>query len=78
MRAPKARQTSALAALRRRLGLSSAAMARLLGISPTHWRFLETGRRLPSLELAHRIARAGGTSIEELFGHLADGGGTED
>jgi DNA-binding XRE family transcriptional regulator len=75
---PKARQTSTLAALRRRLGLSKAAMARLVGISPTHWRFLETGQRVPSLELAHRIARAGGASIEELFGHLADGGGAKD
>lgn len=41
--------------------------ARVFGLSPTHWRQLETGIRRPSINVAQRLARTFGIPTDELF-----------
>jgi putative transcriptional regulator len=52
---------------RARHDLTQEELARKVGVRRETIVFLEKGRYNPSLLLAHRIARALGTTIEELF-----------
>jgi len=54
-------------ALRTERGLSQAALGEALGVSRQTINSLETGRYDPSIQLAHRLARFFGLTIEELF-----------
>lgn len=53
--------------IRNRRGIRQEELARELGVSRQTISSLENGRYNPSILLAHRIAKAFGMSIEELF-----------
>ncbi|MCL2759897.1 MAG: helix-turn-helix domain-containing protein [Treponema sp.] len=52
---------------RRRLGLSQANLAELVGASDNHIALIETGRRFPSLNMLEQLATAMKIDILELF-----------
>ena len=52
---------------RRVLGLSQDAAAKLAGLSYHTWYAIESGFRNPSLHTAKAIAKALGTTIEQIF-----------
>lgn len=52
---------------RARHDLTQEALANLVGVRRETIVFLEKGKYNPSLKLAHRIARALNTTIDELF-----------
>jgi transcriptional regulator with XRE-family HTH domain len=57
---------------RKALGLSGAAAAKAVGITPSHLRDIETGRvSQPRVDLALRIADVLGVDIRELFRRAA-------
>jgi DNA-binding XRE family transcriptional regulator len=60
--------------MRQKSSISRSALARFLEISYTHLYMLEEGQREPSLELAQRLARAMGVTVDEL---LKNGPGSE-
>lgn len=43
-------------------------LAQKIGITPQRLSMFETGRAVPSATLKHRIAKALGRTVEELFG----------
>ena len=53
--------------LRRKMKISQAKAANHLGISVSHYRKIECGRRNPSLEVAARMAEYFNKSISHLF-----------
>ncbi len=53
--------------LRARYDLTQAELARIVGVRRETIVFLEKGRYNPSLRLAHDVAKALMTSIDELF-----------
>lgn len=53
--------------LRARFGLTQEDLARKVGVRRETIVFLEKGKYNPSLLLAHNVARALGSSIEEVF-----------
>ncbi len=53
--------------LRERAGLSQAALAEAVGVSRQTWIAVEAGRQVPSALHALKIARALGSSVEQLF-----------
>ena len=53
--------------LRARYDLTQAELARIVGVRRETIVFLEKGRYNPSLRLAHDVAKALKTSIDELF-----------
>ena len=57
-----------LRTLRLAAGLSVPALAAAAGVTAQAIRYLEAGSRAPSLETAARLAKALGTSIDELAG----------
>lgn len=63
----------ALRAARAARGLSQAALARRAGVSRQLVGAVEAGRHAPSVGAALALARALGTSVEELFGAPPDG-----
>jgi DNA-binding XRE family transcriptional regulator len=52
---------------RARHDLTQAQLADLLGVRRETISFIEQGKYNPSLRLAHRIAKALGTTIDELY-----------
>ncbi|NLE09261.1 MAG: helix-turn-helix transcriptional regulator [Dehalococcoidales bacterium] len=52
---------------RNRLGLTQEKLAETVGVRRETIIFLEQGKYNPSLKLAHAIARALGTGIEDIF-----------
>lgn len=61
----------ALIEARKAKGLSQAAMANLIGVTPQAYQRYEAGTRTPSVEMAIRVAAALSRPVEELFGELA-------
>ncbi|MFL6139082.1 MAG: helix-turn-helix domain-containing protein [Frankiaceae bacterium] len=59
--------------LRRRRGMTQAALGSAIGISPSYLSLLEKGRRRPSAKVARALAAALGTTVE----HLTTGRGGE-
>jgi len=53
--------------LRARLGLTQEDLARKVGVRRETVLYLEKGEYNPSLKLAHDVAKALGTTIDELF-----------
>ena len=53
--------------LRKKHGMTQEDLARKVGVRRETILFLEKGKYNPSLQLAHDVAEALGTSIEELF-----------
>lgn len=49
---------------------SQAEVALALGITKSHYAYIEAGERTPSLPVALRIADYFGKSLEEIFGSL--------
>jgi len=57
---------------RKELDLSGYALAKKVGITPTHLAEIESGKiRQPSVDLALRIAAALGVDVSVLFGQAA-------
>jgi len=52
---------------RKRLGLSQAKLAKLIGVSDNHIALIETGRRFPSISTLEQLATAMNIDILELF-----------
>jgi putative transcriptional regulator len=52
---------------RARLGITQEKLAEMVGVRRETIIFLEKGKYNPSLKLAHKVAQALHTSIEELF-----------
>lgn len=52
---------------RARCGLTQEKLAEIVGVRRETIIFLEQGKYNPSLQLAYKVARALGVSIEELF-----------
>lgn len=50
------------------MGLSQEVLAHRAGIHHTHVGLIERGERIPSLDIAFRIAEALGSSIDQLVG----------
>jgi transcriptional regulator with XRE-family HTH domain len=72
MKQPKTKQAHPVASRRAALGLSGYALAKKVGISPTHLHDIEHGRiSSPSVEVALALAAALGVTVEELFGRAA-------
>ena len=63
-----------LRARRKAKGLSQAALAEAVDVSPNYVSVLERGQKLPTLDTLMRLARALDTSVGELLGeqHVAD------
>ncbi len=53
--------------LRARLNLTQADLASMVGVRRETILFLEKGKYNPSLKLAHKVAAALGSTIEEVF-----------
>lgn len=53
--------------LRSKLNITQAELAKVVGVRRETIVFLEQGKYNPSLALAHRVARALESSIEEVF-----------
>lgn len=70
--APGARLRNGLAAERARRGWSQARMAEAAGVSRQSYAAIESGASVPSTEVALRLSRALGRSVEEIF-RLGDG-----
>lgn len=58
---------SALRVARKRAGLTQAALAALVGVTPAAIAAMEAGRIVPTLARASRIAHALGTDVSSLF-----------
>jgi putative transcriptional regulator len=59
-----------LVKFRNNAGLSHEDIARLAGISRSHYTLIENGKRSPSLDVALRIANIVGCNVEDIFfGH---------
>lgn len=48
-------------------GFSRAKAARLSRVSPTYWSTLERGENIPAVDKAHRIAKALGFKLDDLW-----------
>lgn len=59
--------TTRIKELRARAGLTQEQLAKKVGVRRETIVFLEAGKYNPSLALAHDVARALGTKIEEVF-----------
>ena len=59
--------------LRARYDLTQEALARMVGVRRETIVFLEKGRYMPSLKLAHDVAVALKTTLDELFVFDTDG-----
>ena len=64
-----------LAELRTDAKLNHEDIARLAGISRSHYTLIENGQRTPSLDVALRIAAAVGCNVEDIFLALGDAQG---
>jgi putative transcriptional regulator len=53
--------------VRRQRGLRQVDLARMVGVFQSEISEIECGKRIPSVYLAKRIARALGVSIDDLF-----------
>lgn len=56
---------------REAMGMTQKALAERVGVTPAQMCMIETGKRLPSLTVALRIASALETTVEELTGNTA-------
>jgi putative transcriptional regulator len=63
---------------RARTGMTQADLADIVGVRRETIVFLEKGTYNPSLRLAHDVARALGTTIDELFIFEADSTGNSE
>lgn len=62
-------QTNQIASRRKELGLSGYALARIVGITPTHLSEIENGEiKSPRVDIALKLADALNTDVKELFG----------
>jgi len=52
---------------RKKLGLSQAKLAKLIGLSDNHIALIETGRRFPSISTLEQLATAMNIDVLELF-----------
>ncbi len=59
--------TNQLKKYRKKQDLSQAKLAKMVGISETHYQNIEYGLSKPNVELALLIAQALQTTVEELF-----------
>ena len=59
--------TNSLKFYRRKKGLSQAKLAKMVGISETHYQNAEYGLTKPNIEIALLLADALETTVEELF-----------
>lgn len=53
------------------IGLTMKQAAERAGISESHWSYIESGRKTPSVQVAGRIARVLGEPATALFEELA-------
>lgn len=58
---------------REAMGMTQKALAERVGVTPAQMCMIETGKRLPSLTVALRIASAMETTVEELMADIAAG-----
>lgn len=58
---------------REAMGMTQKALAERVGVTPAQMCMIETGKRLPSLTVALRIASALETTVEELMADIAAG-----
>lgn len=58
---------NALAVARRKFGLSQRATAKLFGVNAGFYCMIESGKRQPGLQLAIKIARHYGYTVEQLW-----------
>ena len=56
-----------ISALRINLGLSQLELARLCGVCQQYISFIENNKKLPSLTVAKRLAKALGVTLDELI-----------
>lgn len=56
---------------RKAMGMTQKALAERVGVTPAQMCMIETGKRLPSLTVALRIASALETTVEELTADTA-------
>ena len=59
--------TTKIKELRARLSLTQDSLAQLVGVRRETIVFLEQGKYIPSLKLAHDISKVFGVKIEEVF-----------
>lgn len=64
---PRFREPTALTRARAAAGLTQEQAARALGVSRTSYSMVESGGRVPGVDLAQRIARLVGRSVAELW-----------
>lgn len=53
--------------IRKSKGISQAQLAIYTGVSVRHIAFIESGDRKPSIDLAFKISKALGVSLEDIF-----------
>lgn len=56
-----------LKSLRVERGLKQSDLAKIVGVATSTIGMIEAGKRVPSLELAYKIAKFYGKNIEEIF-----------
>lgn len=64
---PEPKVNNKLKALRVEKGLKQSDLAKLMDVATSTIAMIETGKRVPSLELAFKIAKFYGKKIEEIF-----------
>lgn len=66
-----------LVAKRKDVGLTQVQVAEQAGVTEVCYQCYEAGKRLPRVDVALRIARALGSTVEDLFGAATPGEGLE-
>lgn len=64
---PEPKVNTKLKALRVEKGLKQSDLAKLMDVAASTIAMIESGKRVPSLELAFKIAKFYGKKIEEIF-----------
>ena len=72
MSRPRFREPTPLTRARVAAGLTQVQAAKALSISRTNYNMIESGGRVPSVDLAQRIARLVGRSVAELWPMAAE------
>lgn len=57
--------------VRNDMGLTMKQAAQRANISESHWSYIESGRKTPSIQVAGRISRVLGEPATDLFAELA-------
>lgn len=60
-------KTNRVKEIREAKKLSRRKLAEMIDMSPSYIQFIETGERNPTITTAHKLAKALGVSIDDLF-----------